>query len=248
MYNFDALRHISIMNPTVDHRRAYYLILDTETVIPSEWLEEGEADNLDKSVPYNVGGAIVDRQGNVYATFSVLDDSIFFGRMDLMETCYFADKRPLYLDGLEDGTFTLVRNAWDIRDIINTLYHLYHFRAVIAHNMRFDYRACKNAMQFVGAESARMFPYDADVWDTLAMARSIYGKNKTYKRYCQQNGYMTKNNQLRYTAEILYRYLTNDEGFEEEHTALSDVLIEKEIFAACNRAHKKMRRHYWKEG
>lgn len=40
-------------------------------------------------------------------------------------------------------------------------------------------------------------------------------------------------NRPRLTAEILYRYLTNNVDFVESHTGLEDVMIEKEIFKAC---------------
>ena len=46
--------------------------------------------------------------------------------------------------------------------------------------------------------------------------------------------------QVRKTAEILWRYLTDDKSFEEEHTGLEDVTIEAQIFAECVRQHKKM--------
>ena len=49
------------------------------------------------------------------------------------------------------------------------------------------------------------------------------------------NNYLTKRGQKRYTAEILYRYLSGDDSFEEVHCGLEDVLIEKEIFMECLR-------------
>ena len=39
--------------------------------------------------------------------------------------------------------------------------------------------------------------------------------------------------QLRFTAEIIHRYLTGNLDFVEEHTGLEDVLIEKDILAYC---------------
>jgi hypothetical protein len=51
----------------------------------------------------------------------------------------------------------------------------------------------------------------------------------------------------RFTAEILYRYITDNLEFTESHTGLEDTLIEKEIFAYCVRQKKKMQRTYWKE-
>ena len=45
----------------------------------------------------------------------------------------------------------------------------------------------------------------------------------------------TSNGKTSFTAENIYRYLINDASFEESHTGLEDVLIEKEIFAECVR-------------
>jgi hypothetical protein len=46
--------------------------------------------------------------------------------------------------------------------------------------------------------------------------------------------------QVRKTAEVLWRYLTDNTSFEEDHTGLEDVAIEAQIFAECVRQHKKM--------
>ena len=62
----------------------------------------------------------------------------------------------------------------------------------------------------------------------------------TYKRFCEKNGYLTEKGGLRYTAEIIYRYIKQDNDFIENHTGLEDTLIEKEILAYCIKQHKKM--------
>ena len=74
------------------------------------------------------------------------------------------------------------------------------------------------------------------------LSKDIFGNRKTYKDFCLKNGYMTKHKkpQCRFTAEILYRYLTLDTQFAESHTGLEDVLIETEILRNCFKAHKKM--------
>ena len=79
-----------------------------------------------------------------------------------------------------------------------------------------------------------------EICDTLKMARQVIGKMPTYKYFCEENGYLTKNGRLRFTAEILYRFITRDNDFVESHTGLEDVLIEKEIMAYCYKQHKKM--------
>jgi hypothetical protein len=76
------------------------------------------------------------------------------------------------------------------------------------------------------------------------MANDTICKQSNYRRFCEENGYMTnhKTPQVRKTAEILWRFLTNDNDFEESHTGLEDVQIEAQIFAECVRRHKKMAR------
>ena len=74
------------------------------------------------------------------------------------------------------------------------------------------------------------------------MARDVISKMPTYQRFCEENGYLTKNGQYRLTAEIICRFITKDNEFVENHTGLEDVLIEKDILAYCYKQHKKMRK------
>jgi hypothetical protein len=77
------------------------------------------------------------------------------------------------------------------------------------------------------------------------MAQDTICQQKTYKRFCEKNGFLQKNGKVRATAEILYRYISGNMEFVEDHTGLEDVLIEKEIFAKCMAQHKKMRKDVW---
>jgi hypothetical protein len=65
------------------------------------------------------------------------------------------------------------------------------------------------------------------------MARKAYGKNADYRNFCEENGFLTGNGQVRLTAEVLTKYFTNDLDFVEEHQGLADVLIEKDILLKC---------------
>ena len=69
----------------------------------------------------------------------------------------------------------------------------------------------------------------------------------SYKRFCQKYGYMTKNNQPRFTAEILTRYITDNQDFVESHTALEDAIIESQILAFCFKQHKAMKYRLWEK-
>lgn len=217
------------MNP-IDRRKAYYLTIDTET-----------ANSLDDPFVYDIGGAIHDKNGKVYETFSFVIYETFVVCADLMKSAYYADKIPQYETELANGSRRMVR--WNTaRKVVAELCEKYNVKAIIAHNARFDVRAVNTTERYISSSKYRYFlPYGIPIWDTLTMAREVICTQKTYIRWATERGYITRN-RPRATAEILYKYLTNDEDFAEEHTGLADVLIEKEIFVRCIAQHKKMNR------
>ena len=219
----------------IDKRRSYFLTIDTET-----------ANNMDNPLVFDIGGAIHDKQGNVMETFSFIVKEVFYGMPDLMAECFYQSKLPMYRAQIEQG-FRQVKSWYEIRTHVHKLCDKYSVKAIIAHNMRFDYRSTNTTQRYLTYSKYRyFFPKDIPLWDTLSMARDTIVKQKTYIRFCENNGYCMKNGKPRATAEILYRYITNDVAFTESHTGLEDVLIEKEIFVKCIRQHKKMKRSPWK--
>ena len=219
----------------IDKRRSYFLTIDTET-----------ANNMDNPFVFDIGGAIHDKQGNVMETFSFIVKEVFYGMPDLMAECFYQSKLPMYRAQIKQG-FRQVKSWYEIRTHIHKLCDKYSVKAIIAHNMRFDYRSTNTTQRYLTYSKYRyFFPKDIPLLDTLSMARDTIVKQKTYIRFCENNGYCTKNGKPRATAEILYRYITNDVNFTESHTGLEDVLIEKEIFVKCIRQHKKMKRSPWK--
>ena len=219
----------------IDKRRSYFLTIDTET-----------ANNMDNPLVFDIGGAIHDKQGNVMETFSFIVKEVFYGMPDLMAECFYQSKLPMYRTQIEQG-FRQVKSWYEIRTHVHKLCDKYSVKAIIAHNMQFDYRSTNTTQRYLTYSRYRyFFPKDIPLWDTLSMARDTIVKQKTYIRFCKNNGYCTKNGKPRATAEILYRYIMNDVNFTESHTGLEDVLIEKEIFVKCIRQHKKMKRSPWK--
>lgn len=215
----------------MDKRKNYYLVIDTET-----------ANGFDDPIVYDIGGAIVDKKGNVYETFSFVIYETFVGMKDLMQSAYYADKFPRYEEQIRNGERILVRYN-TARRKVHELCKRYNVKAIMAHNMRFDYRATSRTLRYLTKSKYRFFfPYGVELWDTLKMAQDTICKQKSYKIWCEMNGYTTGNGRPKATAEILYRYLEGNNEFIESHTGLEDVLIEKEIFAHCVRQHKAMRK------
>ena len=215
----------------IDKRLNYYIVFDTET-----------ANGLDDPIMYDLGGAVVDKKGNVYETFSLVVREVFYGMNDLMQSAYYAKKIPQYHEDIANGTRKVV-SLYEARKIFHDLCKKYNVKACVAHNARFDYRSTNKTQRYLTKSRFRFFlPYGVELWDTLKMAHDTICKQVHYKEWCYTNGYLTKNGRVRATAEILYRYISGEDKFIESHTGLEDVMIEKEIFAHCIRQHKPMRK------
>lgn len=215
----------------MDKRKNYYLTIDTET-----------ANGLDDPIVYDIGGCIHDKKGNVNETFSFIIYETFCEMKDLMQSAYYADKIPMYEKEIKDGTRKIIKWA-TAKSYIRNLCEKYNVKAIIAHNARFDYKATATTQRYLTKSKYRYFlPYGVPLWDTLKMAKDTICKQKTYIKWATENGYTMKNGTPRATAEILYRYISCQNDFIENHTGLEDVLIEKEIFAKCMAQHKKMRK------
>lgn len=225
----------------IDKRKRYYIVLDTETC-PLTPKSEVSPQN---GFVYDIGWAVVDRSGNVYDTKSYIVNDIFFGERDLMKSAYYAEKIPNYLRDIQNNN-RVVSTFYQVRaDLLNTMRE-YNINTVIAHNARFDYGVLQNTQRWLTKSKYRyFFPYGTQIWDTMKMANDTICKQKSYRQWCFQNGHVTKNGQVRKTAEIIFKYISGDYGFIEKHTALEDVLIEKDIFAHCMRQHKTMRKALW---
>ena len=216
----------------IDHRHNYYIVLDTETANTSG--ANGGVDATSALV-YDLGFAVIDSKGRVYETFSFVNSDVFFKMQDVMTSAYYADKIPLYIEGISNGDYE-VKTWFEIRSKLAEMCDLYSPNAIIAHNAYFDYKSATATQRYLTKSKYRFFfPFDIPMWDSLKMARATIGKSEDYKNFCEENGFLTKhkNPRPRLTAEILYRYLTNDMDYKEEHTGLADVMIEKEIFLKC---------------
>ena len=200
-----------------------YIVLDTETT-----------NSLDDPIVYDIGWAVVDGNGEVYETASYVVADIFCDN-DLMASAFFAEKIPMYWEDIRNGNRVLARYR-TIRAKLAQCIKNHKATIICAHNARFDYRSVNLTQRFLTNSRYRFFfPYGVEIWDTLKMAREVFKANEEYDTFCYENEYVTKRGCKRYTAEILYRFLTGNNDFVESHTGLEDVMIEKEILVECLR-------------
>ena len=226
----------------MDRRINYKIVLDTETCPVDKDFDVVTPQNM---WVYDCGWAVVDKRGKVYKTRSFINADIFLNEKELMNSAYYANKIPMYWEQIKSGE-RILTSFYNIRKALLEDIKEFEVTEVFAHNMRFDYGTLNNTQRWLSKSKYRyFFPFGIEICDTLRMARDVIAKMPTYKRFCEKNNYITQNGQLRLTAEIIYRFITKDNDFVENHTGLEDVMIEKEILAYCYKQHKKMEKRLW---
>ena len=228
----------------MDRRKKYIIVLDTETCPLDKDFEGVSPFNM---FVYDIGWAVVDKCGNVYETKSYINKDIFCFEKDLMNSAYYNNKIPKYWEDIKSGK-RVIKSWYEIRTDLAETMQKYNTKIVCAHNARFDDGATKNTQRWLTKSKYRyFFPKNTIVWDTMKMALDVVAKTPTYKAFCEENGYMTRHKTPRpqVKAEVLYKYITSNNDFVESHTALEDVLIEKDILAYCFRKHQKMRKELY---
>lgn len=221
----------------IDRRRNYKIVLDCETAPCDYTIDEVTPCNM---LVYDLGWVVTDKHGNIYATRSFVNADVFLDEAELMKSAYYAKKIPEYWADIQAGTRVLT-SFYNIRKALLQDIADYEVEQVYAHNMRFDYGSLNNTERWLTKSKYRyFFPKGVEICDTLKASRQLIATMPTYRKFCEDNGYMTKHKtpQVRLTAEVLYRFISKDNTFEEEHKGLDDCLIEKEILAYCYRKHK----------
>lgn len=209
-----------------------YLFMDSETAETN--MIDGQLDVANGQV-YDLGLMVIDENGKVYDQISLVNEDVFFGMPQSMQEAYFSDKIPQYLEDMRKSKRKIV-NSWQMYKIFTEMCQKYEVVAVVAHNAFFDVKVLNATMRYQTKSRVRWFlPWGTEIIDTLKLARNTFGKDPQYVQWCKDNGYMTKHEtpRPRFTAEVLYRYITGDNSYEESHTGLEDVTIEKEIFLKC---------------
>lgn len=200
------------------------IVLDTETT-----------NSIEEPIAYDMGWAVVNLETEeVLKTESYAIAEIFLDK-ELMACAFFADKIPSYWEEIKNGARKLARLSTIRRTLVEDC-KTYGVKEVYAHNAIFDNRSCNLTQRYITSSKYRyFFPYGIVIKDSLKYSKAVLKDNKEYNDFCNINNYHTKNNQNRYTAEIIYRFLTNNNSFIEEHKGIDDVMIEKDIVLYCKK-------------
>lgn len=189
------------------------LILDTETI------------SLEKPFVYDLGYTIADADGNIIVKKSYVITQIWNNK-ELFATSYYADKKPLYYARLKSKYSKKVCWGNAMRYLANDI-KKYGVTEIFAYNAKFDSRALNFMCAWYKVVNGLGGQKIKDIMNYIAPIT----ETEEYRNFCESNGYMTSHKipQCQKKAETLYRYLTKNVDFTEEHTGLEDSLIELEI-------------------
>ena len=201
------------------------LVIDTET-----------ANSVEQPLPYDVGYAIVNTEtGKTLIEKSFVVAEIFFDK-ELMKGAYYAEKVPQYWDDLKAGT-RIMKTICNIRKEIKADMKKYNVTKVGAYNMGFDNRATRNDVRYISGSMIKwFFPFGTEFFCIWNMACTSILNTENYVRFALENGFVSEHDNIQTSAEVAYRYITNETTFTESHTGLEDVKIEIEIMLAVLRS------------
>ena len=205
-----------------------FAVLDNET-----------ANSVEQPLPYDLGWAIVDKEGTIYETHSFVIAEIYIGCKDLMKTAYYANKLPQYEEDIKSGKRQL-KGFWNVRKEFIESLKRNNVTKIGAYNMNFDKRALNNDIRYISKSWARwFFPYGVEFFCIWNIACQVLMARPSYIKFAEENNFISSKGNILTNAECCYKYITKDLDFSESHTGLEDVLIETAILAYCYRQHKK---------
>lgn len=207
-----------------------FIVLDVET-----------ANDTTDALTYDIGFIVADRHGNIYESHSFCVYDIYCCERELMQSAYYANKLPLYEQGLADGSYKMVLFS-TVKKIIWNLMKEYNITKVFAYNCHFDRNALNKSQRYISKSKYRwFFPKETEFCDIWNFACSTICQQKAYKDFCELNGYISsRGKNYKTSAETVYQFITNQNNFEELHQGLADVYIEYEILLKCYATHKKV--------
>jgi len=105
------------------------------------------------------------------------------------------------------------------------------YKVISAYNINFDYRELKYHRIKFPEKQKRVC-----LWGSFV---SAYVNHK-YVKYCHDNQYVSEKGNILTNAEVAYRYISGDDDYIHQHTALSDCHSELEIWNAIKKRKQKL--------
>ena len=187
-----------------------------------------ETTSLEKPFCYNIGYIIADLDGNVFCKKDFVVEQVWHNPM-LFTTAYYSDKRELYISRMKGKKATMEKFGYIMQEMIRD-FKSYNVELAFAYNSPFD----KGVFEFNCEWFKCNNPFDnIEIRDIMNFVHTFIAFRKEYQEFCDKYQFYTESGNYSTNAETLFRYISQELEFEEEHTALADSLIEFEILRTC---------------
>lgn len=196
------------------------LIVDTETV-----------GTFGSPIVHDVGYKIIDKDFNTLLDKRYLVKELHeVNQFMLWTSDFYCAKQPLYDEVKENKAVEILPWKEIVKIFLNDM-RTYKVKVISAYNVAFDYKAFNATNSFFNLGDTKLM--DTIDKKTLLciwqLACDTILDTDDYRDYATMKGFISDKGNYLSNAESCYRYLIDDPNFEEEHTALADVEIEKEI-------------------
>ena len=239
----------------IDKRKTYFVTLDTETTADKS-PEENQKEKIMIKYIYDFGYTIADKKEILIKREWLVKE--IFENENLMNNAYFISKKPMYEDRIKKGEIEVKPFSEIIKTLQKDIKDT-NARQFGAYNVGFDLDALMQTTNFIYPNTFKMFwkktktgksapdtikffqkniaRKEMEVIDIWTLACQTLCNQKTFQTYYKQ---LTKKGNVISNAEIVYNYINDTKDFTEEHTALSDAIIETEIWQRILRSHTKV--------
>lgn len=193
------------------------LIFDTETA------------NLTKPFCYNLGYIIADTENKeILLKREYVIEQVWHNTM-LFSTAYYAEKRQIYVNHMRARKAILDKWGYVMQRLYRDIVE-FEITDGYAYNCKFD---------------EKVFEFNCDWFKTINPIENLnihdirgyvchkIAFTEDYQNFCEENSFFTESENYSTTAEVLFRYVSKNIDFIEEHTALADSEIEFEILSYC---------------
>ncbi len=193
------------------------VIFDTETT------------NLEKPFCYNVGYVVYDTENEqIVLAREFVIEQVWHNPM-LFTTAYYADKRELYVSRMKARKIVMDKFGYVCQQMIRD-FKAYEITQAYAYNSGFDEKVFQWNCEWFKCNN----PFDnIEILDIRGFVHNTIAFSKAYQDFCERLNLFTESGNYSTTAESIYRYVSGNEEFNEEHTALADSMIELEILRYC---------------
>lgn len=188
------------------------MIFDTETT------------DINKCFCYNIGYLIVDTETkNILVEREFVIEQVWHN-LPLFSTAYYANKREFYIKEMRAKKIKMEKYGRVCQNMIRDIKN-FDVVSAYAYNSPFD----EKVFNFNCDWFKCINPFDdVPVYDIRGFVHNSLITND-FIDFCETHELFTDSGNYSTTAENVYRYITNNIDFIENHTALSDSMIEMEI-------------------